>query len=155
MSQPKPKAKPTIALNRRAGFEYFIEERFEAGMALQGWEVKSLRENRGRIAEAYVTLKNGEALLIGAHFDPPRTISTHVHADATRTRKLLLNRRELNRLIGGTEREGYTVIPTALYWKHGRAKLEIGLAKGKKAHDKRAAIKEREWERDKGRLLRS
>lgn len=147
--------KPTIALNRRAKFDYFIEERFEAGLSLLGWEVKSLREDRGRIAEAYVTLKNGEALLLGAHFDPPKAISTHVLPDPKRTRKLLLNRRELNRLIGATEREGYTVIPTALYWKNGLAKLEIGVAKGKKLHDKRETIKDREWNRSKERLMRN
>lgn len=158
MSTPKKAKKagdnPTIALNRRAKFEYFIEERFEAGLSLHGWEVKSLRMGKGRISEAYVILKNGEALLIGAHFDPPTTISTHVHADPTRTRKLLLHRGELSKLIGGTERDGYTIIPTALYWKRGRAKLEVGLAKGKKLHDKRETKKQQDWQRQKARTLR-
>lgn len=156
MSQNKKK-KPgggTVALNRRARHDYFIEEKLEAGLALQGWEVKSLRANRGRIAEAYVIIKNSEAWLIGAHFDPPTTVSTHIRPDPTRTRKLLLHRHELNRLIGAVERSGYTLIPTALYWKQGRAKLEIGLAKGKKAYDKRATLKDRDWQRSKERLMR-
>ena len=144
----------TIALNKRARFDYFIEERFEAGLALEGWEVKSLRAGKVQITESYVILKNNEAFLIGAHVTPLNTASTHVHPDPTRTRKLLLNRAELVKLIGAVERKGYTLVPTAMYWSKGRAKLEIGLAKGKKAHDKRAAEKERDWERQKGRLTR-
>ena len=144
----------TIALNKRARFDYFIEERFEAGLALEGWEVKSLRAGKVQITEGYVILKNNEAFLIGAHVTPLNTASTHVHPDPTRTRKLLLNRAELVKLIGAVERKGYTLVPTAMYWSKGRAKLEIGLAKGKKAHDKRAAEKERDWERQKGRLTR-
>lgn len=144
----------TIALNKRARFDYFIEERLEAGMALQGWEVKSLRASKAQITESYVVLKNREAWLLGAHITPLNTVSTHIHADPTRTRKLLLNRVELDRLIGAVERRGYTLVPLALYWKKGRAKLEIGLAKGKKAHDKRATQKERDWKRQKERLLR-
>jgi len=144
----------TIALNKRARFDYFIEERLEAGMALQGWEVKSLRASKAQITESYVVIKNNEAWLLGAHVTPLNTASTHIHPDPVRTRKLLLNRAELDRLIGAVERKGYTLVPLALYWKKGRAKLEIGLAKGKKAHDKRATEKERDWKRQKERLLR-
>lgn len=153
----KPDDRPgtsSIALNKRARHEYFIEERFEAGLALEGWEVKSLRASKAQITESYVVIKNTEAWLLGAHIMPLVTASTHIHPDPTRTRKLLLNRAELDRLIGAVERKGYTLIPLALYWKKGRAKLEIGLAKGKKAHDKRAVEKERDWRRQKERLLR-
>ncbi len=120
-----------IALNRQATHEYFIEDRFEAGLVLHGWEVKSLREGRAQLKESYVTIKNGEAFLFGCHISALLSASTHVHPDALRTRKLLLHREELNRLIGAVERKGYTLIPLRLYWKGGRAKLEIGLAKGK------------------------
>jgi SsrA-binding protein len=144
----------TIAENRRARFEYFIEERLEAGLVLQGWEVKSLRAGKAQITEAYVFLRDGEAFLFGAHITPLKTSSTHVVADPTRTRKLLLNQRELAHLVGAVERKGYTLVPLELYWVRGRAKLEIGLAKGKKQHDKRAAEKDRDWQRDKARLLR-
>ena len=153
----KPDDRPgtsTIAINKRARHEYFIEERFEAGLALEGWEVKSLRASKAQITESYVVIKNTEAWLLCAHIMPLVTASTHIHPDPTRTRKLLLNRAELDRLIGAVERKGYTLIPLALYWKKGRAKLEIGLAKGKKAHDKRAVEKERDWRRQKERLLR-
>ncbi|MHB8403970.1 MAG: SsrA-binding protein SmpB [Gammaproteobacteria bacterium] len=153
----KPDDRPgtsSIALNKRARHEYFIEERFEAGLALEGWEVKSLRASKAQITESYVVIKNTEAWLLGAHFMPLVTASTHIHPDPTRTRKLLLNRAELDRFLGAVERKGYTLIPLALYWKKGRAKLEIGLAKGKKAHDKRAVEKERDWRRQKERLLR-
>jgi SsrA-binding protein len=143
-----------IAVNRRARFDYFIEETLEAGLALMGWEVKSLREGRANITEAYVIVKNGEAFLIGAHFTPLFTASTHVLADPTRTRKLLLHARQLAELIGKVERAGYTLVPLDLHWTRGRAKLSIGLAKGKKKHDKRADIKQRDWERDKARLMR-
>ncbi|NGY06284.1 SsrA-binding protein SmpB [Solimonas terrae] len=143
-----------IAVNRRARFEYFIEERYEAGLVLKGWEVKSLRAGRAQIAEAYVVLKNREAWLIGAHFTPLKQTSTHEIADATRTRKLLLHERELATLIGKVERAGYTLIPLDLHWEKGRVKLEVGLAKGKKEHDKRADVKERDWQREKGRILR-
>lgn len=144
----------TIAENRRARFEYFIEERFEAGLALEGWEVKSLRAGKVQITEAYVFLRDGEAFLFGAHITPLKTSSTHVVADPTRTRKLLLNQRELSHLVGSVERKGYTLVPLEMYWVHGRAKLEIGLAKGKKQHDKRATEKDRDWQRDKARVLR-
>ena len=143
-----------IAVNRRARHEYFIEDRYEAGLVLKGWEVKSLRAGRAQIAEAYVTLKSGEAWLIGAHITPLKQTSTHEIADATRTRKLLLHERELATLIGKVERAGYTLIPLDLHWEKGRAKLEVGLAKGKKQHDKRADIKERDWQRQKDRIMR-
>ncbi|MDE2304238.1 MAG: SsrA-binding protein SmpB [Gammaproteobacteria bacterium] len=146
---------PPIAVNRRARFDYFIEERLEAGLALEGWEVKSLRAGKAQIAEGYVYLKDGEAFLFGAHLTPLVSASTHVQADPTRTRKLLLNRRELDHLVGAVERRGYTIVPLELYWKAGRAKLAIGLSKGKKQHDKRATEKERDWQRDKGRILKS
>jgi SsrA-binding protein len=144
----------TIALNKKAGHDFFIEERYEAGIALQGWEVKSLREGRVQIKESYITLKEGEAFLFGAHIVPLSTASTHIHPDPTRTRKLLLHRSELNKLIGLVERKGYTLVPTALYWKKGMAKVEIGLAKGKKLHDKRASEKDRDWQREKERLFK-
>lgn len=144
-----------IALNRRARHDFFIEDSFEAGLALEGWEVKSLRAGRAQLNESYALIKDGEAWLFGAHFSPLSSASTHIHPDATRSRRMLLHRAELNRLIGAVERKGFTLIPLALYWKRGRAKLEIGLAKGKKSHDKRATEKEREWERDKSRILKS
>ena len=153
-SKSKDSAPPPIALNKRARHEYFIEENFEAGMALQGWEVKSLRAGKAQNTEGYVIVKNGEAWLIGAHITPLRTTSTHVVADPTRTRKLLLHRRELDRLIGAVERKGHTIVPLKLYWKGGKVKLEVGLAKGKQAHDKRATEKDRDWQREKARLLR-
>ncbi len=152
-----PKAEVTarvIAENRRARYDYFIEDRIEAGLALEGWEVKSMRAGRAQLAEAYVYIRDGEAFLIGAHLSPLRTASTHKIADPVRTRKLLLHRNELDRLIGATERKGYTIVPLELYWKNGRAKLQIGLAKGKKQHDKRATEKERDWVRDRARLMR-
>jgi SsrA-binding protein len=149
------KATPAlIAENRKARHEYFIEERFEAGMALMGWEVKSMRAGRAQLAEAYVFVRNGEVFLTGAHISPLNSASTHVTADPTRTRKLLLNRSEIDKLVGAVEREGYTLVPLELFWKNGRAKLRIGLAKGKKQHDKRATEKERDWQRDKARVLR-
>ena len=143
-----------IAENRKARFDYFIEDRFEAGLALQGWEVKAMRAGRAQLAEAYVYVRNEEAFLIGAHISPLKTTSTHVVADPVRTRKLLLHRSELSRLIGAVERKGHTLVPLDLHWKNGRAKLEMGLAKGKKQHDKRATEKDRDWQRDKARLLR-
>ena len=145
---------PLIAENRRARHEYFIEERYEAGLELQGWEVKAMRANRAQLAEAYVYLRNGEAFLFGAHILPLNTASTHVVADPTRTRRLLLNRAELDHLVGAVEREGYTLVPLDLHWVRGRAKLRIGLAKGKKQHDKRATEKDRDWQRDRMRLMR-
>ena len=145
----------TIALNKKARHDYFIEEKFEAGLALEGWEVKSLRAGRVQIQDSYILLKDNEAYLFGALITPLPTASTHIHPDPQRNRKLLLHRQELNKLIGAVERKGYTLIPTALYWKQGRAKAEISLAKGKQSHDKRATIKERDWQRQKQRLLKS
>ncbi|HHM05533.1 MAG TPA: SsrA-binding protein SmpB [Gammaproteobacteria bacterium] len=144
----------TIALNKKARHDYSIEDRFDAGLVLEGWEVKSLRAGRVNLAESYVIVKNGEAWLLGCLITPLPTASTHIHPDARRTRKLLLHRQELDKLTGAVERKGYTLVALALYWKKGRAKLEIGLAKGKKLHDKRAAEKEREWQREKQRLLK-
>lgn len=148
------KTNSTIALNRKARHEYFIEDRFEAGLVLEGWEVKSLRAGRVQLDQAYVILKNAQAWLFGAQITPLSTASTHINPDPQRTRKLLLNRSEINKLIGNVERRGYTVVPLSLYWKNNRAKLEIGLAKGKKQHDKRAALKERDWQRQKERLFK-
>jgi SsrA-binding protein len=153
MTQAAP-ASRLIAENRKARFDYFIEERYEAGLVLQGWEVKAMRAGRAQLAEAYVYVRAGEAFLIGAHLSPLRAASTHVTADPVRTRKLLLKRSELQALIGLVERRGYTLVPLELYWKAGRAKLLVGLAKGKKQHDKRAVEKDRDWQRDKARLLR-
>ena len=156
-SKPKgDKSAPnsSIAQNKRARFDYFIEEKLEAGLALQGWEVKSLRAGKAQITEGYVLVKDGEAFLIGAHVTPLRTVSTHIVADPTRTRKLLLHRGELDRLVGAVERKGYTIVPLELYWKDGKVKLAIGLAKGKQAHDKRSTEKDRDWQREKARLLR-
>ena len=144
----------TIALNKRARFEYQVEERIEAGLALQGWEVKALREGRVQFADSYVLLKDDEAWLFGCQINPLPTASTHVTPDPTRTRKLLLHRREIDRLIGAVDRKGYTVIPTAMYWSRGRAKVEIGLAKGKREHDKRRTQKDRDWERQKSRIMK-
>jgi SsrA-binding protein len=143
-----------IAENRKARFDYFIEERYEAGLALEGWEVKAMRAGRAQLKEAYVYLRGGEAFLIGAHLSPLTSASTHVTPDPVRTRKLLLHYSELQRLIGAVERRGYTLVPLELYWKSGRAKLALGLAKGKKQHDKRAVEKERDWARDKARVLK-
>jgi len=143
-----------IAENRRARHDYFIEERLEAGVALQGWEVKSLRAGRLQLAEAYVLLKDGEAWLFGAHVSPLVAASTQTQADPTRSRKLLLHRRQIDSLVGAVERKGRTIVPLAMYWKAGRAKLEIGLARGKKEHDKRADTKERDWQREKARVMK-
>lgn len=144
-----------IALNKRARHDYTIENTYEAGLVLEGWEVKSLRDGRMQLAEGYVLIKNGEAWLFGAHISALPTASSHIHPDATRTRKLLLKREELNKLIGAVERKGYTLVPLKLYWKRGRAKIEIGLAKGKKIHDKRAAAKDRDWQREKERIMKN
>ncbi|MBU2784559.1 MAG: SsrA-binding protein SmpB [Acidithiobacillus ferriphilus] len=144
----------TIALNREAKHEYFIEERFEAGMVLQGWEVKSLRANRLNLKDSYIIIKNGELWLLGAHISPLLTASTHINPDPTRTRKLLMHREQINRMIGSVERKGFTIVPLAMYWKQGRAKVEIALVKGKQEHDKRATVKDREWQRDKARIMK-
>ncbi|MDE2260592.1 MAG: SsrA-binding protein SmpB [Betaproteobacteria bacterium] len=144
----------SIVDNRKAFHDYFIEERFEAGLALEGWEVKAIRAGRTQLKEAYVVVLSGELYLLGSHISPLPTASTHVKPDPTRTRKLLLHAEEIAKLIGKVERAGYTLIPLNLHYSRGRIKLEIGLAKGKKQHDKREAEKERDWEREKQRLLR-
>ena len=149
--------KPTgnvIAVNRRARHDYFIEDRFEAGLALEGWEVKSLRAGNAQLAEAYVNVKRGEAWLVGAHVAPLRTVSTHITANPARDRKLLMHRHELDRLTGAVERKGYALVPLDLHWHKGRAKLTIGLGKGKKQHDKRSDRKDRDWQRQKERILK-
>lgn len=145
----------TIVLNKKARFDFFIEERFEAGIALEGWEVKSLRAGKVQIRDSYILLKDDEAFLFGALITPLPTASTHIQPDPQRNRKLLLHRRELNKLIGAVERKGYALVPTAMYWKGGKVKIEIGLAMGKKSHDKRETEKQRDWEREKQRILKS
>ena len=144
----------TIALNKKARHDYFIEQTLEAGLSLQGWEVKSLRDNRVQIKESYVIYKSNELFLFGAHISPLNSASTHVDCDPIRTRKLLLNRLEINRLREKITQKGATVVPLKLYWARGRVKLEIGLAKGKKGHDKRQDIKDRDWKLDKARALK-
>lgn len=147
--------RPTIALNKRAKRDYHIEQRFEAGVALQGWEVKSLRAGKVQLVDSYVLLRNGEAWLIGANITPLPSASTHVIADPQRTRKLLLHARELAQIFTATQQKGYTCIATALYWKGPRVKCEIALAKGKKQHDKRSAERDRDWNRQKQRILKN
>ena len=144
----------TIALNKRARFEYYIDERLEAGLALEGWEVKALRDGRVQFADSYVLLKDNEAFLFGCLINPLPTVSTHFTPDPTRTRKLLLHRREIDRLKGLVERKGLTVVPTAMYWSKGRAKVEIGIARGKRQHDKRKVEKDRDWKRQKARIMK-
>ncbi|HCU05906.1 MAG TPA: SsrA-binding protein [Coxiellaceae bacterium] len=144
-----------IALNKKAQHDYFIEERFEAGLVLEGWEVKSLRAGKVQLRDSYVILKGGEAWLIGCHISPLLTASTHIHPDPIRTRKLLLNQSELDKLYGGVERKGFTLVPLKLYWKKGRAKCEIALVKGKKEYDKRETLKDRDWDREKERMMKT
>ncbi len=145
----------TIVENRKASHDYFIEERYEAGIALEGWEVKAIRAGRAQLKEAYVMVRNEEIFLIGAHISPLSAASTHVHPDPVRTRKLLLHAEEIRRLIGRVDRAGYTLVPLDLHYLRGRVKINIGLAKGKKQYDKRAAEKEKDWKREQQRLLRS
>jgi SsrA-binding protein len=144
----------TIALNKRARHDYHLEDRYEAGLSLQGWELKAIRAGRMNIGESYALVKGGELFLFGAQITPLISASTHVVADDRRTRKLLLHRHEIDKLVGKIERDGYTLVPTALYWKRNKVKLEIALAKGKQAHDKRDAAKERDWQREKQRTMR-
>jgi len=144
----------SIALNKKARHDYAISETLEAGVSLLGWEVKSLRDKRVNITDTYVMIQKGEAYLVGANITPLPTASTHITPEPTRARKLLLHRLELDKLIGQVERKGFTLVPMKLYWKKGRAKLEIGIGKGKKLHDKRADLKERDWQRDKERLFK-
>ena len=150
----KAEGNKTIALNRSARHEYHLESRFEAGIALQGWELKSIRAGRMNMGDAYAVVKRGEIFLFGAQITPLSQASTHVVADDRRTRKLLLHRHEIDKLVGKVERDGYTLIPTAVYWKGNKVKLELALAKGKQSHDKRQASKDRDWERDKQRVMR-
>jgi SsrA-binding protein len=144
----------SIVQNKKAFHDYFVEQRFEAGIALEGWEVKAIRAGRANLKEAYVMISNAELYLIGCHMSPLPTASTHVLPDPTRTRKLLLHANEISKLIGSVERSGYTLIPLDMHYSRGRVKVEIGLAKGKKQHDKRQATKEREWQREQQRILR-
>jgi SsrA-binding protein len=145
----------SIVDNRKAYHDYFIEEKFEAGLSLEGWEVKAIRAGRAQLKESYVIVKDGQIMLIGAHITPLTTASTHVRPDPTRTRRLLLHKREIARLVGQVERAGYTLVPLNLHYSRGRVKLDVGLAKGKKQYDKRAAVKEREWAREQQRLIRN
>lgn len=144
----------SITDNKKAFHDYFIEERHEAGLVLEGWEVKSIRAGRANLKESYVVLKNGAVFLIGCHISPLPTASTHIHPDPTRSRKLLLHAAEISKLIGKVERAGYTLVPINLHFSKGRIKLEIGLAKGKKQHDKRDSEKERDWKREQSRLMK-
>ena len=150
----KPNEGGTIALNRKARHDYFLQDRFEGGMALQGWEIKSIRVGKVNISDSYVVIKNGEAFLFGAIITPLNSASSHVVCDPERSRKLLLNKRELNKLIGGTERDGFTLIATSMYWKGPWVKLEFYLAKGKREFDKRDDVKDRDWSREKERMMK-
>ena len=154
MAKKKALSPGTVAVNRKARHDYEIETKYEAGIALLGWEVKSLRDGRAQLADAHVIIRRGDAYLLNAHFTPLNTISTHVVAEPTRTRKLLLHREELNKLMGKVEQQGYTIIPLTLYWKKNKVKLEMALAKGMKKYDKRAAEKDRDWQRQKERLFK-
>jgi SsrA-binding protein len=158
MAKAKSKDKPgggTIAQNKRARHEYHIDEHYEAGISLQGWEVKSLRAGRINLGDAYAIVRNGEIFLFGASIVPLISASTHVIADDRRTRKLLLHREEIDKLIGAIERKGYTLVPLALYWKNNRVKIDLGVARGKQEHDKRDAEKDRDWSREKQRAMRA
>ena len=143
-----------IADNKKAAYNYFFEEKFEAGLVLEGWEVKSLREGKVQLTDGYVVIKNGEMFIIGCQINPLNTASTHVSPDSVRTKKLLLHKEQIRRLIGKIEQKGFTLVPLNLHYKGGRVKAEIALAKGKAQHDKRNTEKERDWEREKGRLMR-
>ncbi len=151
----KPKGHGTIALNKKARHDYIIEETYEAGIALEGWEVKSLREGRAQITDSYAVIRQGELWMIGALFTPLLSASTHINPDPTRSRKLLLHKAEIVKLIGKVERKGFTLVILAMYWKKNRVKIEVGLAKGKKTHDKRAALKEKDWQRQQQRNFKN
>lgn len=144
----------TIVVNKKVRFDYFVEDEYEAGLVLEGWEIKSLRAGKINISDAHVIIKNNEAWLLGAQIQPLPTASTHNVPDPTRTRKLLLKRRELDQLIGRVERQGYTLVPLSLYWKRNKIKVKVALAKGKKSHDKRETTKDREWQRDHSRIMK-
>ncbi|MBU6465956.1 SsrA-binding protein SmpB [Simplicispira hankyongi] len=151
----KPDSNSRIADNKKAAYNYFIEERYEAGLVLQGWEVKALREGKAQLTDGYVVIREGELYLIGCQINPLKTASTHVSPEAARTKKLLLHKEEIKRLIGKVEQKGYTLVPLNLHWKDGRAKCDIALAKGKAEHDKRDTIKDREGKREVERALKS
>ena len=153
MTTNKPQS-ATIVVNKKVRFDYFIEDEYEAGLVLQGWEIKSLRAGKINLSDAHVIVKHGEAWLLGAQIQPLPTASAHLHPDSIRTRKLLLNRRELSQLIGSVERQGYTLVPLSLYWKRNKVKIKIALAKGKKTHDKRETTKNRDWDRDRSRIMK-
>lgn len=153
MTTHKPDS-ATIVLNKKARFDYFIENEYEAGLVLQGWEIKSLRAGKVNLSDAHVIMKNNEAWLLAASIQPLSTASAHLHPDPLRTRKLLLNKRELNQLIGSVERQGYTLIPMSLYWKRNHVKMRVALAKGKKTHDKRETVKDRDWARAHSRIMK-
>lgn len=155
MSKKNPNDSSTIALNKKARHDFLIEETFEAGLALEGWEVKSLRAGRVQITDSYVRLQNNEAWLLGSLITPLLSSSTHINPDPTRTRKLLMHRGEINKLIGKVERKGYTLVALSLYWKKNRVKLKIGLGKGKQTHDKRASLRDKDWERQKQRNFKN
>jgi SsrA-binding protein len=155
MTKKKESGPASIAQNKKARFDFFIEDRLEAGLALQGWEVKSMRAGKAQLTDSFVIFRDGEAWLLGSHVTPLNTVSTHVVAEPKRTRKLLMNRREIDRLIGLVERKGYTLIALELYWSKNRVKVSVGLAKGKKQHDKRDTEKDRDWKRDKARVLKA
>ena len=155
MTKKKESGPASIAQNKKARFDFFIEDRLEAGLALQGWEVKSMRAGKAQLTDSFVIFRDGEAWLLGSHVTPLNTVSTHVVAEPKRTRKLLMNRREIDRLIGLVERKGYTLIALELYWSKNRVKVSFGLAKGKKQHDKRDTEKDRDWKRDKARALKA
>ncbi|MCP4696269.1 MAG: SsrA-binding protein SmpB [Gammaproteobacteria bacterium] len=154
MAKKNTSSGSTICLNKKARHDYFLNDRFEAGLVLEGWEVKSLRAGQVQVRDAYVIIKDGEAWLLGAVITPLATASTHIHPDPQRTRKLLLHEKEISTLFGAVERKGEALIPVAMYWKRGRAKLEIALAKGKKAHDKRSTERDRDWNREKERIMK-
>jgi len=154
-SKKKSPGDDTITVNRRARHDYAIEETFEAGLVLLGWELKSIRAGRVQLSESYVLIKDGEIWLIGGQMTPLQTVSTHVVADPIRTRKLLLHREQIAKLIGAVERKGYTLIPLKLYWKNNHVKVAVGIAKGKKEYDKRASLKEKDWLREKDRVMKS
>ncbi|AKJ43771.1 Small protein B [Pragia fontium] len=145
----------TIAMNKRARHEYFIEEEIEAGLALQGWEVKSLRAGKANISDSYVVFRNGEAYLFGATITPLNVASSHIICDPTRSRKLLLNKKELDKLFGLSNRDGYTIVALSMYWKNAWSKIKIGVAKGKQLHDKRTDIKDREWKVNQSRIMKN
>jgi len=151
----KSKDSPAISVNRKAHHDYAIEDTYETGMVLMGWEVKSLRDGRVQLADSYVVIKEGVAMLLGSHITPLPTASTHVQADPTRTRKLLLHHYQIRKLSAAVERQGYALIPLKLYWNKNHVKLLVGLAKGKKLHDKRASLKEKDWQREKQRLIKT